>query len=97
MRALSPLSPPPPSSATPQLYAFAAYLCGVVGGFVRNPAGGAGWPAVGSAFAPWDVAVLGDAGDQRSAGAAPVRQPELDADCAVFGDLFSRVERLAGG
>ncbi|KAM4066380.1 carboxylesterase family protein [Hirsutella rhossiliensis] len=79
---------------TPQLYAFANYFRGVIGTFVRNPHGGPGWPAVGSSYAPFDVVALGDVGEQRSAGATPVNQTTLDADCAVFSDIYPLVEKF---
>ncbi|KAF4506671.1 hypothetical protein G6O67_006734 [Ophiocordyceps sinensis] len=59
---------------TTRLYAFGNHLRGVIGRFVRNPHGGPGWPAVGSSYAPFDVAVLGDVGEQRSAGATRTRR-----------------------
>ncbi|KJZ73963.1 hypothetical protein HIM_06631 [Hirsutella minnesotensis 3608] len=77
---------------TPQLYTFAKYLRGVIGSFVRNPRGGPGWPAVGSAYAPFDVVALGDVGNEKSAGASPVDQALLDADCAIFSDILRSME-----
>lgn len=78
---------------TPDLYAFANYFRGVVGRFVRNPAGGPGWPAVGSTYAPFDVAVLGDVGVEKAAGATPVNQTALDQNCVLFEDIYPVIEK----
>lgn len=77
----------------PQLYAFANYLRGVVGQFVRNPTGGPGWPAVGSGYAPMDVADLGDLGFEKTAGATPVNATELDANCFLYKDIYPLIDK----
>ncbi|UQC81632.1 uncharacterized protein CLUP02_07118 [Colletotrichum lupini] len=51
---------------TPQTYAVYEYFRGVVARFLKNPSAGPGWPAVGSSYAPIDVAVLGDVVDTSS-------------------------------
>ncbi|KND91816.1 Lipase 4 [Tolypocladium ophioglossoides CBS 100239] len=73
---------------SPELYTFANYFRGVIGKFVRNPSGGPGWPAVGSSYAPFDVATLGDAGNVHTGGATPVNQKQLDDNCAIYKDIF---------
>lgn len=77
----------------PELYAFVNYFRGVIGKFVRNPGGGPGWAAVGSSYAPFDVATLGDAGNVHTGGATPVNQTQLDANCAAYKDIFPVMEK----
>lgn len=79
---------------TPQLYTFANYLRGVVGRFVRNPAGGPGWPAVGSRYAPFDLAVLGDVGDEMAAGATVVNASVVDERCKIFEEIYPVIDRV---
>ncbi|KPM40809.1 hypothetical protein AK830_g5762 [Neonectria ditissima] len=79
---------------TPQLYTFGSYLRGVVGRFVRNPQGGPGWPAVGSRFAPFDVANLGDVGGEEAvAGATVVEREGLDARCALYEGIYPLLDQ----
>ena len=78
---------------TPQLYTFANYLRGVVGRFVRNPVGGPGWPEVGSRYKPFDVANLGDVGDQVAvAGPTMVEETVLDERCKLYEDIYPLIE-----
>jgi acetylcholinesterase len=81
---------------TPQLYTFANYLRGVIGRFVRNPAGGPGWPAVGSRYAPFDVANLGDVGGEIGvvAGATVVDERVLDDRCRLYKDIYPLIEEF---
>ncbi|KAH6892993.1 Alpha/Beta hydrolase protein [Thelonectria olida] len=82
---------------TPQLYTLANYLRGVVGRFVRNPAGGPGWPAVASRYAPFDVANLGDVGGDIGvvAGATVVDERVLDERCGLYEDIYPLIEEFA--
>ncbi|KAG5917593.1 hypothetical protein E4U42_007181, partial [Claviceps africana] len=77
----------------PVVSTFLNYWRGAIGRFVRSPTRGPGWPAVGSQFAPLDLAVLGDLGNAHSAGATPVNQTEVDANCEVLWDVFDQIER----
>ncbi|KYK57207.1 cholinesterase [Drechmeria coniospora] len=79
------------------LYAFANYFRAVIGRFVRNPGGGPGWPAVGSSYAPFDVASLGDVGAEHTAGSTPVNRTTLDANCNLFRDILSAVPEVLHG
>ncbi|KAK6212186.1 para-nitrobenzyl esterase [Colletotrichum tabaci] len=56
-------SNPETTPYTPQSYAVYEYFRGAIARFVKNPFAGPGWPAVGSAYAPLDTAVLGDVGN----------------------------------
>ncbi|KAF7550363.1 hypothetical protein G7Z17_g5762 [Cylindrodendrum hubeiense] len=79
---------------TPQLYTFGNYLRGVVGRFVKNPRGGPGWPAVGSRYAPFDVANLGDVGSEVTvAGPTMVDQRVLDARCGLYEAIYPVLEK----
>ena len=73
---------------TPQLYTFARYLRGVVGGFVRNPSQGPGWPAVGSRYRPFDVASLEGTGPVIMSGR------EMDRRCELYDEIYPLVERF---
>ncbi|KAF4970859.1 hypothetical protein FSARC_2225 [Fusarium sarcochroum] len=66
------------TSLSPQLYTFANYIRGIVGRFVRNPEAGPGWPAIGSRYEPFDVANLGDIGEESATGATIVDETVLD-------------------
>ncbi|KAF5021610.1 hypothetical protein F66182_6357 [Fusarium sp. NRRL 66182] len=79
------------ASLTPQLYTFANYFRSIVGRFVRNPEAGPGWPAVGSRYRPLDVAVLGDVGEESSAGATAVGG--LDERCSLYEAIYPVVEK----
>ncbi|KAF9877249.1 hypothetical protein CkaCkLH20_05515 [Colletotrichum karsti] len=82
-----------PSSTpyTPQAYSVYEYLRGAIGRFVRNPTAGPGWASVGSADAPLDALVLGDAGDV-PAVASPVNGTLLDRKCGLYRDIYSLLE-----
>ncbi|KAF5013441.1 hypothetical protein FDECE_553 [Fusarium decemcellulare] len=79
---------------TPQLYTLANYFRGVAGRFIRNPKGGPGWPGVGSRYAPFDVANLGDVGDELDvAGATVVDERVLDERCGLYEDIYPFIEK----
>lgn len=79
---------------TPQLYTFGNYLRGVVGRFVKNPQGGPGWSAVGSRYAPFDVANLGDIGREVAvAGPTMVDQRVLGERCVLYEAIYPVLEK----
>ncbi|KAJ4251925.1 hypothetical protein NW762_011225 [Fusarium torreyae] len=78
---------------SPQLYTFANYLRGVVGRFVRNPDVGPGWPAIGSRYTPFDVANLGDVGEENAAGATVVDETILDERCKLYEAIYPVIEK----
>ncbi|KAF4448286.1 hypothetical protein F53441_8320 [Fusarium austroafricanum] len=78
---------------SPQLYTFANYLRGVVGRFVRNPEAGPGWPAVGSRYKPFDVANLGDIGEEHAAGPTIIGQETLDQRCKLYEPIYPLIEK----
>lgn len=68
-----------------------------MGRFIRNPVEGPGWPAVGSQFASFDVANVGDLGmvqEGIAAGATPVNQTALDERCALYKELYPLMEEF---
>ncbi|KAH7145889.1 Alpha/Beta hydrolase protein [Dactylonectria estremocensis] len=78
----------------PQLYKLGSYLRGVVARFVKNPQGGPGWPAVGSQYAPFDVANLGDVGSEgTAAGPTMVDRRVLDERCRLYETIYPVLER----
>ncbi|KAG5979345.1 hypothetical protein E4U55_005270 [Claviceps digitariae] len=81
---------------SPVKSAFLKYWRGAIGRFVRNPSGGPGWPAVGSQSAPFDLVSLGDLASVQTAGATPVNEKEVDANCEVLWDVLEAVERTMG-
>ncbi|KAG6037445.1 hypothetical protein E4U41_005087 [Claviceps citrina] len=80
----------------PVLSTFLKYWRGAIGKFVRNPLAGPGWPAVGSQYAPFDIASQGDLGDVHSSGATPVNQTEVDANCEVWWGVLDTIEKVIG-
>jgi acetylcholinesterase len=89
-----PFTDPSTAPFTPEQYTLAEFMRGAVARFVKNPAGGPGWPAVGSSFAPSDVAVLGDVGDVVTGGATPTNASVLDEICALYAPLYPLLEFL---
>ncbi|KAF4780509.1 hypothetical protein HER10_EVM0012494 [Colletotrichum scovillei] len=78
---------------TPQTYAAYEYLRGVVARFVKNPSVGPGWPAVGSSYAPLDVAVLGDVGDTSSAMTVS-NSTAMNERCKLFNTIWPKLEAI---
>ena len=83
----------PDNPFTAELYTFANYFRGVIGKFVRNPAGGPGWPQVQSSYEPLDIAILGDVGDVRTSGATPANTTEVDDRCFLYKDIYPVIEQ----
>ncbi|WYZ38115.1 hypothetical protein EsH8_III_000029 [Colletotrichum jinshuiense] len=86
-----------PSTApfTPQSLAVYEYFRGAIARFVKNPSAGPGWPAVGSAYAPLDVAVLGDVGDV-PAVVAVSNATVLDERCKLYEAFYPLLESVLG-
>ncbi|KAH7165638.1 Alpha/Beta hydrolase protein [Dactylonectria macrodidyma] len=79
---------------TPQLYTLGSYLRGVVARFVKNPQGGPGWPGVGSQYSPFDVANLGDVGNEGAvAGPTMVDRRVLDERCRLYEEIYPVLEK----
>ncbi|KAF6837417.1 para-nitrobenzyl esterase [Colletotrichum plurivorum] len=77
------LSNPASAKYTTQQHKVYEYLRGAFARFVKNPAGGPGWAAVGSEHAPLDTIVLGDVGNVEAI-ATPYNTTLLDARCALY-------------
>jgi len=74
---------------TPQTYTLAQSMRGAWARFVKNPAGGPGWPAVGSRqFGGVDIGVIGDALDAPSGGVTATSGDVVDRKCALYKPVF---------
>ncbi|KAK1637987.1 Alpha/Beta hydrolase protein [Colletotrichum phormii] len=79
---------------TPQTYAVYEYFRGVIARFVKNPSAGPGWPAVGSSYAPLDVAILGDVGDTSSVMTVS-NSTRLDERCKLFEKIWPKLKAIS--
>ncbi|KAF9879145.1 para-nitrobenzyl esterase [Colletotrichum karsti] len=87
------LTNPATTKYTVEQYEVYEYLRGGIARFVKDPAGGPGWAAVGSG--PDDVVVLGDVGSTPTA-AAPFNATLLDAKCALYAPLYPILQAVLG-
>ncbi|KAJ0160472.1 Lipase 2 [Colletotrichum tanaceti] len=84
-------SDPETTPFTPQSYAVYEYFRGAIARFVKNPFAGPGWPAVGSAYAPLDTAVLGDVGSFPGVMAL-ADVTAVNPRCGLYDDLWPLLE-----
>lgn len=89
-------SQPEASDFTPQLYTLYEAFRGAMGRFIRNPSNGPGWPRVGSSYAPHDLAVVGDVGDEETGGWTVLDRGEVDARCGMYGEIYRALESVTG-
>jgi len=86
---------PADEGLTPQTLALSTYLRQAIAQFVRSPNEGPGWPAVGSNFAPYDVAVMGDVGNYETGGGTPIRRGWVDDICMLYSPLYPLLSTYA--
>lgn len=62
--------------------------------FVKNPKAGPGWPRVGAkGKTPFDIASLGQVGDEQIPGAKVVNKTEVDQVCVLYKDIYDLMEQ----
>ncbi|GKT52135.1 putative secreted metallopeptidase [Colletotrichum spaethianum] len=88
-------SDPKTTPFTSQSYAVYEYFRGAIAQFAKNPFAGPGWPAVGSSYAPLDVAILGDMGDVPGVMAL-ANAAILDDQCKLYEKFWPLLETVPG-
>lgn len=74
---------------TPQTYTLARSMRAAWASFIKNPAAGPGWPALGSGpFGGVDVGVLGDALDAPSGGVTATSRDVVDRNCKLYKPVY---------
>jgi carboxylesterase type B len=89
----------PTANVTIQEEALSAYMQGTWAKFAKDPAGGPGWNAVGTAGnylggeGDEDLAVLGDVGDVEGSGVTVLREGPIDERCGLFTEIYANVNK----
>ena len=84
----------PPENVTTQQFALGKFIQGAWAKFAKNPAGGPGWNAVGTASEFFGAAAdqdLGDLGNRLNAagsGVTVIRQSEVDSRCSLYAPIY---------